>query len=122
MHSLETQHRRPNYEGHPLNNSYSLILILSLVSTCQILQGFQAYLIIDIQNLMILQVLEFTHFACTSEDINNLAHALMLREALTHEIVPLMDQVGTSKFSISGNFGRLMKSQYFLKNPKISTV
>lgn len=27
-------------------------------------------------------VLEFTHFACTSEDINNLSHALMLSEAL----------------------------------------
>ena len=27
-------------------------------------------------------VLEFTHFACTSEDINNLSHALMLTEAL----------------------------------------
>jgi adenylosuccinate lyase len=29
------------------------------------------------------QVLEFTHFACTSEDINNLSHALMLKEAIT---------------------------------------
>eukprot|EP00198_Chlamydomonas_reinhardtii_P004342 XP_001693678.1 predicted protein [Chlamydomonas reinhardtii] len=27
-------------------------------------------------------VLEFTHFACTSEDINNLSHALMLKEAV----------------------------------------
>jgi adenylosuccinate lyase len=25
--------------------------------------------------------LEFVHFACTSEDINNLSYALMLREA-----------------------------------------
>ena len=39
------------------------------------------------------QVLEFTHFACTSEDINNLSHALMLREALTHEVLPAMDKV-----------------------------
>ena len=35
---------------------------------------------------------EFTHFACTSEDINNLAYALMLREARTQIIVPLMDE------------------------------
>ena len=28
-------------------------------------------------------VLEFVHFACTSEDINNLSHALMLREGRT---------------------------------------
>lgn len=40
-----------------------------------------------------MQVSEFTHFACTSEDINNLAHALMLQEALEKEILPLMDKV-----------------------------
>ena len=39
------------------------------------------------------QVLEFTHFACTSEDINNLSHALMLREALHAELLPAMDKV-----------------------------
>ena len=27
-------------------------------------------------------MLEFFHFACTSEDINNLAHALMLKETM----------------------------------------
>ncbi|KAH9324808.1 hypothetical protein KI387_004986, partial [Taxus chinensis] len=39
------------------------------------------------------KVLEFIHFCCTSEDINNLAHALMLREALDLVIVPKMDQL-----------------------------
>ena len=34
------------------------------------------------------QVLEFTHFACTSEDINNLAHALMLRDAMHGHVLP----------------------------------
>jgi len=38
-------------------------------------------------------VLEFTHFACTSEDINNLSHGLMLRQALHSEILPAMDKV-----------------------------
>lgn len=42
---------------------------------------------------LVLQIKEFTHFACTSEDINNLAHGLMLREALTKEILPLIDEV-----------------------------
>ena len=32
------------------------------------------------------KVLEFTHFACTSEDINNLSHALMLKEAITQQV------------------------------------
>ncbi|MBW2231041.1 MAG: adenylosuccinate lyase [Deltaproteobacteria bacterium] len=36
---------------------------------------------------------EFVHFACTSEDINNLAHGLMLRDAREHCLLPLMDEV-----------------------------
>ena len=36
---------------------------------------------------------EFVHFACTSEDINNLAYALMLRKARTQAVLPLMDDV-----------------------------
>ncbi len=38
-------------------------------------------------------VSEFIHFACTSEDINNLAHALMLREAREHFLLPRMDEL-----------------------------
>ena len=33
---------------------------------------------------------EFIHFACTSEDINNLSHALMLRSGRDEVILPLM--------------------------------
>ncbi|XP_072980005.1 uncharacterized protein [Typha angustifolia] len=36
------------------------------------------------------KVLEFFHFACTSEDINNLAHALALKEALNAVVFPAM--------------------------------
>ncbi len=36
---------------------------------------------------------EFIHFACTSEDINNIAYALMLREARTQILLPLMDEI-----------------------------
>ncbi|CDY60886.1 BnaC01g40920D [Brassica napus] len=39
------------------------------------------------------KVLEFFHFACTSEDINNLSHGLMLQEALTSVILPSMDEL-----------------------------
>ena len=38
-------------------------------------------------------VSEFVHFACTSEDINNLSHALMLRDGMTSVIMPAMDAV-----------------------------
>ena len=36
---------------------------------------------------------EFIHFACTSEDINNLAHALMAGEARDQVLLPALDQV-----------------------------
>ena len=36
---------------------------------------------------------EFIHFACTSEDINNLAHALMIREGRDLVLLPLMDEL-----------------------------
>ena len=38
-------------------------------------------------------VSEFVHFACTSEDINNQSHALMLRAARDEVMVPMMQQV-----------------------------
>jgi len=31
---------------------------------------------------------EFVHFACTSEDINNLSHALMLKDGLANVLIP----------------------------------
>ena len=34
---------------------------------------------------------EFVHFACTSEDINNLAYALMLRDARDQVLLPALD-------------------------------
>ncbi len=36
--------------------------------------------------------LEFVHFACTSEDINNLSYALMLRDGRDSVMLPLMQQ------------------------------
>ena len=36
---------------------------------------------------------EFVHFACTSEDINNIAHALMLRDARRDVLLPQLDKV-----------------------------
>jgi len=36
---------------------------------------------------------EFIHFACTSEDINNLSHALMLKTARDNVILPTLDQL-----------------------------
>ena len=38
-------------------------------------------------------VSEFIHFACTSEDINNLSHGLMLKTARDEVLLPLCDQL-----------------------------
>jgi adenylosuccinate lyase len=36
---------------------------------------------------------EFVHFACTSEDINNLSHALMLRDGMSDVLLPTMRRI-----------------------------
>ncbi|HNQ04213.1 MAG TPA: adenylosuccinate lyase [Thiobacillaceae bacterium] len=41
-------------------------------------------------NAEVARVAEFIHFACTSEDINNLAHALMLRDARREVLLPTL--------------------------------
>ena len=50
------------------------------------------------------KVTEFIHFACTSEDINNLSHALMLREGRDDVLLPLMRQLATSLRALSVEF------------------
>jgi len=44
-------------------------------------------------NREVAKVAEFIHFACTSEDINNLAHALMLKHARDKVLLPVLDHV-----------------------------
>jgi adenylosuccinate lyase len=39
------------------------------------------------------RVSEFIHFACTSEDINNLSHALMLQHARREVMLPMLDRL-----------------------------
>ncbi|WP_444930880.1 adenylosuccinate lyase [Microbulbifer sp. SSSA002] len=42
-------------------------------------------------NAQLAKVSEFVHFACTSEDINNLSHALMLRAGRDSVMLPAME-------------------------------
>ena len=46
-------------------------------------------------NAEVSAVNEFIHFACTSEDINNLSHALMLREARDAVLLPKLRELTT---------------------------
>ncbi len=50
------------------------------------------------------KVSEFIHFACTSEDINNLAYALMLKEARAKVLLPAMDKLIARIIALSNLF------------------
>lgn len=47
---------------------------------------------------------EFVHFGCTSEDINNLAYALLLKDFGTKEFMPLLSGVVTSLFEMAKKY------------------
>ena len=44
-------------------------------------------------NAEVMKVSEFIHFACTSEDINNLSHALMLKNGRDSVLLPSLDKL-----------------------------
>jgi adenylosuccinate lyase len=44
-------------------------------------------------NAEIAKAAEFIHFACTSEDINNLSHGLMLKSSLEQVMLPALDRI-----------------------------
>jgi len=58
-------------------------------------------------NVELEAVSEFIHFACTSEDINNLAYALMLREARGQVLLPTMDNVINAIVALAHNNAEL---------------
>ncbi len=45
------------------------------------------------ENSTLVHASEFIHFGCTSEDINNLAYALMLHEARQQYLLPMLDDL-----------------------------
>jgi adenylosuccinate lyase len=46
----------------------------------------------QLENTSLADTSEWVHFACTSEDINNLSHALMLKEGIGGVIIPRATQ------------------------------
>lgn len=48
------------------------------------------------ENAELNEISEFVHFACTSEDINNLSHALMLKNGLEKVILPELKAVSAA--------------------------
>lgn len=64
------------------------------------------------ENEELRSVAEFFHFACTSEDINNLSHALMLKDAHEHIIVPRLNNIIAAISVLADNYaGQAMLSR-----------
>jgi len=56
-------------------------------------KAVEYYIKAKLENTSLRKHLEFVHFSCTSEDINNLAYAMMLRGAGKHVILPQMQEI-----------------------------
>jgi len=61
-------------------------------------------------NAELFHVQEFIHFACTSEDINNLCHALMLRDCRNQAVLPFAETLIEALAHLAGQ----LKSQPML--------
>lgn len=58
-------------------------------------------------NEEIQKVNEFIHFACTSEDINNLSHALMLKQAREDVILPKLTEIADKLQQLAHEFAAI---------------
>ncbi len=58
-------------------------------------------------NPEVTRVSEFMHFACTSEDINNLSHALMLRDARRDVLLPALWKIEDKLAQMAGELADL---------------
>ena len=52
-------------------------------------------------------VTEFVHFACTSEDINNLSHALMLRAGRDDVLLPMLQQIADTIADLAHDYAEV---------------
>ena len=57
-----------------------------------------------LENIDLHELKEYVHFACTSEDINNLAYAMMLRDARRDVILPLMVDITREILSLGASY------------------
>ena len=53
------------------------------------------------------RTLAFIHFACTSEDINNLSYALMLKDVRTKVLIPEIDKIMLKLETMAGDYKAL---------------
>lgn len=56
-------------------------------------KAVEYYLKTQLQKSTLKRYTEFVHFACTSEDINNISYALMLKDSLSNVMIPAIDEL-----------------------------
>ena len=66
-------------------------------------KAVEYYLKQKIEGTSLEELSEFLHFACTSEDINNLSHALMLKEGLA-VLLPLQQKLIDQLIAFAGEW------------------
>tara|TARA_R110001592_G_scaffold116059_1_gene316937 strand:- start:76042 stop:77409 length:1368 start_codon:yes stop_codon:yes gene_type:complete len=59
------------------------------------------------ENAELNTILEFVHFACTSEDINNLSHALMLKEGRDNVLLPQVEEIVSQLSGMAKSFAHV---------------
>jgi adenylosuccinate lyase len=65
---------------------------------------------------------EFVHFGCTSEDINNIAHALMLREGLATAWLPMADALVGDVWAVAEAYSELAMPSHTHGQPASPTT
>ncbi len=66
-------------------------------------KAVEYYLKEQIAGTSLAELSEFIHFACTSEDINNLSHALMLKDGLA-ALLPVQEEIITGIAKLAADF------------------
>jgi adenylosuccinate lyase len=68
------------------------------------------------------KIAEFTHFACTSEDINNLAYALMLKTGVHEILLPQCAQFITTLTTLANRYAEIAMLAYTHGQPASPTT
>jgi adenylosuccinate lyase len=75
------------------------------------------------KNVEVAGVAQFIHFACTSEDINNLSHGLMLMHSRSEVMLPALDKIISTLVQMAHQFsGRAMLARTHGQSATPTTV
>ena len=85
-------------------------------------KAVEYYLRDQLTTLGLTPLIPFIHFAATSEDINNVAYALMLKTAREQVLTPLMQEVATHLQSLAHRYAALAMLAYTHGQPATPTT